>query len=99
MGIADDPDINDYYNKARGFPIVYSPDEDPEVMEEMHIAATELKNGGDGSDAEELTGHEDSSDDETTSDEDVHKDKEDGWVDDDGDENEDEEVQGGKQKR
>jgi hypothetical protein len=35
MGIADDPDVNDYYTKARGFPITYSPDDDPEVVEEM----------------------------------------------------------------
>ena len=46
MGIADDPDIDDYYTRARGFPIAYSPDDDPEVVEEMHIAAAELKKGG-----------------------------------------------------
>ena len=39
MGIADDPDVDDYYTKARGFPIAYSPDDDPEVIEEMCIAA------------------------------------------------------------
>ena len=41
MGIADDPDIDDYYTKAHGFPITYSPDNDPEVIEEMHIAKAE----------------------------------------------------------
>jgi hypothetical protein len=92
MGIADDPNVNDYYDKMCGFPIVYSPDEDPEVMEEMHIAVAELKNGGDGSDAEEVTGFKDSSKGETTSDDG----DDDGWVDDDGDEEEN--VQG-KQKR
>ena len=46
MGIADDPDIDDYYTRARGFPIAYSPDDNPEVVEEMRIAAAELKKGG-----------------------------------------------------
>jgi hypothetical protein len=31
MGIADDPDIDDYYSRAQGFPITYSPYDDPEV--------------------------------------------------------------------
>jgi hypothetical protein len=97
MGIADDPDVNDYYNTMCGFPMVYLPEEDLNVMEEIHIAAAELENGGNGSDAEEVTGYEHSSENETTSDEDSCGDEEDGWVDDDGDEDKD--VQGRKQKR
>ena len=46
MDIADDPDIDNYYTRARSFPITYSPDDDPEVVEEMHIAAAELKKRG-----------------------------------------------------
>jgi hypothetical protein len=46
MGFADDPDVDDYYTRARSFPITYSPDDDPEVVKEMCIAAAELKKGG-----------------------------------------------------
>ena len=46
MGIADDPDVNDYYTRVRGFPIT---NDDPEVVEEMRIVAAELKKGGDNS--------------------------------------------------
>jgi hypothetical protein len=45
MGIAPDPNVDDYYTKARGFPITYSLDDDPEVIKEMPIAAAELKCG------------------------------------------------------
>ena len=65
MGIADDPDVNDYYTRACGFPIAYSPDNDPEVVEEMCIAAAELKNVGDDSEDEATKDSENWSDDET----------------------------------
>jgi hypothetical protein len=45
MGIADDPDIDNYYSRACGFPVTYSPDDDLEVVEEMCIAVAELKRG------------------------------------------------------
>ena len=54
MEIADDPDVNDYYTKVRGFLITYSPDDDPEVVEEMRIAAAELKKGSDDSENENM---------------------------------------------
>src|ERR1700692_2176221 len=79
MGIADDPDIDDYYSRARGFPITYSPDDDPEVIEEMRIAKAELKKGGDDEDMEGAGG-ESSSEDDTTSEEDGEVGAED-WVD------------------
>ena len=65
MGFADDPDVDDYYTRARGFPIAYSPDDDPEVVEEMRIAAAELKKGGDDSEDEATKDSENWSDDET----------------------------------
>ena len=69
MGIADDPDVDDYYTRARGFLIAYSPDNDPEVVEKMCIAAAELKKAGDDSEDEATKDSENSSDDETASDE------------------------------
>ena len=54
LGITDNPDINDYYTKVWGFPITYSPDDDPEVVEEMCIAAAELKKGIDDSENENM---------------------------------------------
>ena len=45
LGCAADPDVEDYYDKARAFPIVYSPSDDPEVMEDMQVAAAELAAG------------------------------------------------------
>jgi len=84
MGIADDPDVDDYYTRARGFPIIYSPDDDPEVIEEMHVAAAELKKGGDDSEHEAGgdSDRESSTEDETTSDEGEDCAEED-WVDED----------------
>jgi hypothetical protein len=52
LGCADDPDVDDYYTKARGFPLTYSPDEDPEVIEEMKIAKAELDRGAGDEDDE-----------------------------------------------
>jgi hypothetical protein len=54
LRITDDPDEIDYYEKARAFPIVYSPDDNPEVIEEMKVVAAELKDGGDNSDENEI---------------------------------------------
>lgn len=68
MGIADNPNVDDYYTKARGFSIAYSPDDDLEVIEEMRIAAAELKRGDDANEREG-SNKESSSDDETTSEE------------------------------
>lgn len=81
LGSADNPDVHDYYNKARAFPIVYSPETDPEVIDEMNLAASELKNGEDEEKGEndDVTGHGYVSDIESTSEED-----EDGWEDEGG---------------
>ena len=45
MGAAKDPDVDDYYNKSREFPLTYSPEEDPEVIEEMWVTVAELERG------------------------------------------------------
>ena len=59
----DDPDKIDNYNKARAFPIAYSADDDPEVADEMRIAAAELKEGdGDKDDNEHEISSDESSD-------------------------------------
>jgi hypothetical protein len=80
MGIGDDPDVNDYYTKARGFPMTYSPEDDPKVMEEMRIAAVELKNG----DCDEVESvNESSSEDETASEDGREEGVEESWVDED----------------
>ena len=47
LGAAEDPDIEDYYTKVRGFPIVYSPNDNPEVLKDMQAAAAELARGAD----------------------------------------------------
>jgi hypothetical protein len=83
MGIADDPDIDDYYSRARGFPLTYSPDDDPEVVEEMRIAAAELKKGSDDSEDDATKGSESLNDDETDSGEGKGGAEED-WADEDG---------------
>jgi hypothetical protein len=82
MGIDDDPDIDNYYTKAHGFPITYSSEDDPELIEEMRIAAVELKKGNDDSEDEamEASGKQSSSEDETSSDE-VGEGAEEDWVD------------------
>jgi hypothetical protein len=65
LGCADDPNVDDYYHQAHGFPMVYSPDEDPEVVEEMRIAKAELKAGADDvEDADQDSSSEDSTGDE-----------------------------------
>lgn len=76
MGAAEDPDIEDYYNKSRSFPLTYSPEDDPEVIEDMWVAVAELERGdvdnsGDGEganesddDSSELGSEADSQDDE-----------------------------------
>jgi hypothetical protein len=53
MGAAENPDFNDYYNKSREFPLTYAPEEDPEVIEEMRVAAAELRRGENNSEGEE----------------------------------------------
>jgi len=35
MGAAEDPDVKDYYDKSRSFPLTYSPEDDPEVIKDM----------------------------------------------------------------
>jgi hypothetical protein len=98
MGIADDPDVDDYYTKARGFPITYSSEDDPEVIEEMRIAAAELKKGSDDSENEamEASGEQSSSEDETSSDE-VGEGAGEDWVDEP--DSEDADESGGAPKR
>ena len=83
MGIADDPDIDDYYSRAQGFPITYSPNNDLEVVEEIRITAAELKKGSDDSEDNAMQGSESSSDDETDSSEGKGGAEED-WADEDG---------------
>lgn len=59
MGAAEDPDVEDYYTKSRSFPLTYSPEDDPEVIEDMRVAAAELERG-DNEDDSGLTGNESS---------------------------------------
>jgi hypothetical protein len=60
LGAAEDSGIEDYYTKARGFPIIYSANDDPEVLEDMRAAVAELASGTgsdenfSGSDSESL---------------------------------------------
>ena len=82
MGIADDPDVDDYYTKACGFPITYFPDDNPEVIEEMCISVAKLKHGDDVNEREG-SNKESSSDDETTSEEDTESGAEEDWVNED----------------
>jgi len=76
LGCANNPDVDDYYDRAHGFPIVYSPDEDPEVIEEMKIAEAELQGGG-GTEEVEDSEPEGSSEDLTSD----GSDGKDNWVD------------------
>jgi hypothetical protein len=91
MGITDDPNVDDYYTKARGFPITYSPDDDPEVVDEMRIAAAELKKGGDDSEDEIIAGSTEESSSEDSDDGAVED-----WVDED---EEDPTISQAKRKR
>ena len=61
VGAAKDPDFVDYYNKARAFPIVYSASQDPEVIDEIKIAAAELKDGGNRGKLEDATSGDETS--------------------------------------
>ena len=79
MGIADDPNVNDYYTKIRGFPITYSPNDHPEVVEEMRIAAAELKKGSDDSENENMEGSTEASSSEDDDDGAIEED----WMDED----------------
>jgi hypothetical protein len=47
LGVADNPDQVDYYTKTCGFPLVYLSEDDPEVVNEMKLAAKELSAQGD----------------------------------------------------
>ena len=53
MGAAEDPYIDDYYDKSHECPLTYSPEEDPEVIEEMRVAAVELERGENNSEGED----------------------------------------------
>jgi hypothetical protein len=96
LGCADDPDVDDYYNKARAFPIIYNPDEDPEVIEEMKIAESELNGGSDDKDIE---GEDQESSSEGSTGDEGGGDTDDGWVDEGEDEEGGSADQSGKQKR
>jgi hypothetical protein len=74
-GVTDNPDKIDNYIKACAFPITYSVDDDPEVMDEMKIAVAELK-GGNNNDNDEAEMSSDKSSDR--SDEDEWEEDEDG---------------------
>jgi hypothetical protein len=66
IGAAEDPDVTDNYNKARAFPIAYSADDDPEVVDEMNIAAAELKEGNENDeDPQEISSDESSEESDT----------------------------------
>ena len=79
MGIADNPDVNDYYTKVRGFLITYSPDDNPEVVEEMRIVAAELKKGSDDCENENMEGSTEASSSEDDDDGAIEED----WMDED----------------
>ena len=64
----------------RGFPIVYSPNDDPEVLEDMRAAAAELARGADGD--ENLSGSESESSESENGEDGVEGD----WEDDEEDE-------------
>ena len=81
--------MDDYYSRARGYPISYSPDDDPEVIEEMRIANAEAKRGGVDVDEDDDEGAiQDSLSEDSSGDEDGEN-GEDGWEDDDDDEMDD----------
>ncbi|KIJ09642.1 hypothetical protein PAXINDRAFT_157843 [Paxillus involutus ATCC 200175] len=73
LGAAPDPDKHDLFIEARAFPVVYDPDEDEAVIEEMELMATEAKSASSTHDgghlAESDTSDEDAEDDKLTSDE------------------------------
>ncbi|KAK7014646.1 hypothetical protein R3P38DRAFT_2638211 [Favolaschia claudopus] len=48
LGIADDPDVVDYYEESRKFPLAYDSAQDPEVVAEMALMAEEAKSAPDG---------------------------------------------------
>jgi hypothetical protein len=76
IGAADDPYVTDNCNKARAFPIAYSADDDPEVVDEMNITAVELKEGNEKDEDRQETSSDESSDesdmDECEDDDDSH---------------------------
>lgn len=85
MGAAEDPDVEDYYDKSRSFPVTYSPGDDPEVIEDMRVAAAELEASDD--DNEDGEDGNESSDDSSESDgsgsqADGQNDGDEGWEDD-----------------
>jgi hypothetical protein len=76
LGTADDPNVNDYYNNTGSFPIAYSAEDDPDVIDDMQTAMAELKDGSDEGDIESMS-------DGSTSSEDSEGCTEDGWEDED----------------
>jgi len=84
MGAAEDPDVDNYYNKSREFPLTYSPEEDPEVIEEMRVAVAELERGEDDSECDEDGNNSDESSASGGSDSEDNG-PEEGWEDDDND--------------
>ena len=61
MGAAEDPNVNDYYDKSRSFPLMYSPEDDPEVIKDMQVAAAELEKGSNDNNDDGEDGSDDSS--------------------------------------
>jgi hypothetical protein len=89
MRAAEDPDIKDYYDKSRSFPLTYSPDDDPKVIEDMRVAAAELErrtgsNNDSDEDREDLneSSDDDSERDESSGEADGQDDGDEGWEDD-----------------
>ena len=65
LEITVNPNEIDYYEKACAFLITYSPHDNPEVIEEIKVAAAELKDCGDNS-KEEIEGSCESSSEDST---------------------------------
>ena len=61
MEAVEDPDIDNYYDKSCEFPLTYSPEEDPEVIEEMWVAVAELERGENNSEGEDDSDESDES--------------------------------------
>jgi hypothetical protein len=90
LGVADDPDKVDYYAKTRGYPLAYLSEDDPEVADEMRLAAKELSTqGNDDTNDVEIVSSESSGDESDDSNEGE-------WVD---EADETDEVEGSKKKK
>ena len=53
MRAAEDPYIDNYYDKSHEFPLTYSPEEDPKVIEEMWVTVAKLERGENNSEGKD----------------------------------------------